>query len=443
MIKLFNTKTNRLENFKSIEENKVSMYVCGPTVYNHAHIGNARPVVVFDTLKKLLEAVGYEVTYVSNYTDIDDKIIDKAISENSSELEVANQYISAYEEVRALYHASNPDMMPRVTQTMPQIIEFIDQLVKQNAAYEIEGNVYFDVNSVKGYGNLSHQNIEELKVGSRIEENEEKKSPLDFVIWKKTDQGISWDSPWSKGRPGWHTECVVMIHDEFKRQTIDIHGGGQDLKFPHHENENAQNCALHNESLANYWMHNAMVDIDNQKMSKSLGNVVWAKDFVFELGSNVARWLLIQNHYRQNISITDEVISQSQKEIERLESALKAASLECQLQEINDDTQDEVLFKRYLEALSDDLNTPNAIMILFEGVKELNQLLRQKDKDIHILKRVFNSVHEMAYILGIEFDLELTQEQLDQVRAWQQAKVDKDFDLADKLREQLIAQGVL
>ncbi len=439
MIKIFNTKTNRLESFKSIEENKVNMYVCGPTVYDHAHIGNARPIVVFDTLKKLLEAKGYEVTYVSNYTDIDDKIIDKAIKEKSSELDVANQYINAYEEVRALYHASNPDKMPRVTQTMPQI----EQLIEQCAAYETEGNVYFDVNSVKDYGHLSHQNIEELQVGSRIEENVEKKSPLDFVIWKKTIQGISWESPWSKGRPGWHTECVVMIHDEFKNHTIDIHGGGQDLKFPHHENENAQNCALHNEGLANYWMHNAMVDIDNQKMSKSLGNVVWAKDFVYELGSNVARWLLIQNHYRQSISITDEVIAQSQKEIERLESALKAASLECQLLDVHDDSKDDALFERYLEALSDDLNTPNAIMVLFEGVKQINQLLRQRDKDVHTLRQVLNSVIEMASILGIEFDLILADEQLDLVRTWQKAKADKDFDLADTLREQLITQGVL
>lgn len=443
MIKLFNTKTNRLEVFKSIEENKVSLYVCGPTVYNHSHIGNARPIVVFDTLKKLLEAVGYEVTYVSNYTDIDDKIIDQAIDKNLSEAEVSEHYIAAYEDIRRLYHAVSPDALPRVTQTMEGIISFIQDLIDDGAAYEKDGNVYFNVDTVKTYGQLSHQNLDELRVGARIEENTEKNSPLDFVVWKKTDKGISWDSPWSKGRPGWHTECVVMIHQEFQKNKIDIHGGGQDLKFPHHENENAQNCALHHESLANYWVHNAMLDIDHQKMSKSLGNVVWAKDFVKELGSNVARWVLIQNHYRQNISITDAVIKQSQTEVEKLESALKNAALMLQLR----DSWQEVIhtdsLNEFIEALSDDLNTPNAIMVLFERVKQLNQLVRQRDLDLSEVSALVNALVKMAYMLGIEFDLLVDQENLEKVRAWQTAKADKDFALADKLRAELVDSGVL
>lgn len=442
-MKIFNTKSNKIEEFKPIEEGKVSMYVCGPTVYNYAHIGNARPIVVFDTLYKLLEELGYKVTYVSNYTDVDDRIIEKAIEEKTSELEVADRYIEAYEEVRTLLNASNPDFMPRVTNTMDKIIGFIQRLIEDGSAYQKGGDVYFAVDSVKDYGRLSHQNIDELKVGARIQENVDKNSPLDFALWKETKEGIKWDSPWGQGRPGWHTECVVMIHDVFERTTIDIHGGGQDLKFPHHENENAQNCALHDVSLANYWMHNAMVDIDNQKMSKSLGNVILAKDMVDDLGSNVSRWLLIQNHYRQTISITDEVIAQSQKEVGKIEKALKQAALMLQLEGIDQFNVNKELMSSFLKEMSDDLNTPNAIKELFESIKLLNQESRQSKKNVKLLSDLVGSIERMAWILGLEFDLILSGPQIQMVKDWNQAKVDKDYELADELREKLMAEKIL
>ena len=270
MIRLYNTKTLQIEEFKPIHEGHVDMYVCGPTVYNYAHIGNARPMIVFDVLKRLFEAEGYSVTYVSNFTDVDDKIIKKAAEENTTEAVIAQRYIDAYQEVRTLLNTELPDITPRVTETMDKIIDFIDKLVKNGHAYEANGDVYFSVESVPTYGEISHQHLDQLEAGARIETNDQKKNPYDFALWKKTDMGIKWNSPWGEGRPGWHTECVVMINDNIG-DCIDIHGGGMDLKFPHHENEAAQQEAMHGNTLANYWVHNAMVNIDGQKMSKSLG----------------------------------------------------------------------------------------------------------------------------------------------------------------------------
>lgn len=249
-MQLYNSYSQKIEELKPIEEGKVSMYVCGPTVYNYPHIGNVRPIIVFDTLKKALEAQGFDVMYVSNYTDVDDKIINTAIEQNTTEKEITKKYIEAYDQTRADLNADMPDVAPKVTETMDEIIAFIAQLIEEGAAYEIDGDVYYRVSSNTKYGELSHQKIEDLLVGARIDENDKKEDPLDFTLWKKTDKGIQWDSPWSKGRPGWHTECVVMINDVFNRSLIDIHGGGLDLKFPHHENENAQNLAISNVNIA-------------------------------------------------------------------------------------------------------------------------------------------------------------------------------------------------
>lgn len=272
-MKLYNSLSQQLETFKPIEAGKVSMYVCGPTVYNDPHIGNARPIVVFDTLKKTFEALDYEVTYVSNYTDVDDKIIKKASEEKVRETEITDRYIQAYQAVRHALHADDPQVSPRVTETMDHIIAYIQELIDQKAAYQVGGDVYFRVSHVSEYGQLSNQKIEDLLVGARIDQNDQKENPLDFTLWKATDQGVKWDSPWSKGRPGWHTECVVMIKDVFQKPHIDIHGGGLDLKFPHHENELAQCQAHDHEHLANYWLHNGMINVDGAKMAKSVGNV--------------------------------------------------------------------------------------------------------------------------------------------------------------------------
>ncbi len=444
-MKLFNTKSNQLEDFVPINPNRVMMYVCGPTVYNHAHIGNARPIVVFDTLKKTLEAKGYEVHYVSNFTDIDDKIIQKAFDETKNEQEIANRYIQAYREVRRALHAQEPDATPQVTQNIDAIIEFIQLLMDKGYAYQVGDNVYFRVTSVSDYGSLSHQNLEMLQAGSRIEENSEKENPFDFVLWKRTsDQGIKWESPWGTGRPGWHTECVVMIQKEFKTTQIDIHGGGQDLKFPHHENESAQNSAVHHHPLANYWIHNGMINIDGEKMSKSLGNVWWAKEAINQLGSNVSRWILIQNHYRQTINLTDDTITTAQVEIEKFQNGLKQAHLKLQLSGQKTQTLDDDLYHLFLEAMEDDLNTPNAIVILFDGLKKLNQLVRNREIDLDQLASVYNFLIKGLYILGIDFNLSpMDQDDLNLYQQWTEAKKEKNFEIADKLRNELIEKGIL
>ena len=444
-MKLFNTRSNQLETFVPLKENEVSLYLCGPTVYNHAHIGNARPIVIFDTLKKVFEALGYTVHYVSNFTDVDDRIIALAKEENKKEPDITDFYIDAYNQIRTDLNADQPDSTPQVTQTIPEIIEFISELIKSEAAYEKDGNVYFRVDSVKDYGSLSHQVLEDLQVGARISENVDKENPLDFLLWKDTDDdGIKWQSPWGFGRPGWHTECVVMIHQEFKQHKIDIHGGGVDLRFPHHENEAAQNCALHNHDLANYWVHNAMINLDGVKMSKSLGNVHLAKDLIEVLGSNVVRWLLVSNHYRQLINITDETIEQSKTEINRIETALKQTHLQLDLNDAFNDGLNESMLEKFLEPMQDDLNTPNGVAVIFEEIKQLNQLLRQRDKDYDKISETYRTVLRMLEIMGIEFNFErLTSKQRDLYNQWNKAKSDKNFELADQLRAKLIELGIL
>lgn len=443
-MKLYNTRSNKIEEFVPLKENEVSLYVCGPTVYNHPHIGNARPIVVFDTLKKTLEALGYKVRFVSNYTDIDDKIIKQAQKEGIHELELANRYIEAYQEVRRGLNADQPDATPRVTQTMGSIIDYIENLIDLDVAYEVDGNVYFRVDKVESYGSLSHQIVDELEVGARISENEEKENPLDFVLWKKTDEGVNWDSPWSKGRPGWHTECVVMIHNEFNTSQIDIHGGGLDLRFPHHENEAAQNCASHHHDLANYWVHNAMINVDGDKMSKSLGNVRLAKDLIETLGSQVVRWLLISSHYRQTFNLTDETIEQAQSEIAKIYNPLKQAHFVCEVNNRLGEQFNIEKFNQFLEHMQDDLNTPNAISSLFEVIKELNSALRVRDKDLDVISELYNTITQMLYLLGVQFDfVELTSQQKEMVREWEKAKAEKNFDLADQLRSKLTELGIL
>lgn len=444
-MKLFNSRSNQIEPFVPLKENEVSLYVCGPTVYNHAHIGNARPIVVFDTLKKVFEALGYKVHFVSNYTDVDDKIIAQALSEGKSEAEITQYFIDAYNQVRLDLHADIPDATPQVTHNIPEIIEFISRLIESEAAYEKAGNVYFRVDAIESYGSLSHQVLEDLQVGARVSENLDKENPLDFLLWKVTqDEGIKWDSPWGKGRPGWHTECVVMIHDEFKTSKIDIHGGGVDLRFPHHENEAAQNCALYDEDLANYWVHNAMLNLDGDKMSKSLGNVRLAKDLIESLGSNVVRWLLVSNHYRQVINISDDTISQSQAEVTRIETALKQARLQLDLADQFSEVINQEMMDEFLVPLQDDLNTPNAVAVLFEDIKLLNQQLRQRDKDIQEISKTYETLVKMLKILGIEFNFErLSQENRKLYNDWNSAKANKDFETADQLRAQLIELGIL
>lgn len=445
MIKLYNTKSNQIEEFKSIHPNQVMMYVCGPTVYNYAHIGNARPIVVFDTLKRVLVANGYEVKYVSNYTDIDDKIINQAKAQQLSEAEIAEKYIAAYEKLMANLYAKPVDQRPRVTHCMADIIAFIEELVNKDLAYQVGDNVYFRVDRIKDYGALSKQNLDELIAGSRVEENTDKESPFDFVLWKKTaDDGIKWDSPWGEGRPGWHTECVVMIHESFNTDTIDIHGGGMDLRFPHHENELAQNHAHCGHELANYWVHNAMINIDNEKMSKSLGNVTWAQDMIDQLGSNVVRWLLVSAHYRQTINITAQTIDNCVKEVEKVEKALVMANTQLQVFAEMTAEFDETYYKQFLDCLNDDLNTPNAVSVLFEAIKTLNLELRQAQKNWKRISELVNAILKMIDLLGLNFNLKkFSDADIALYHQWHAAKAEKNFELADRYRAELLTKGLL
>lgn len=444
MIKLYNTKTLKIEEFKPIEPGHVSMYVCGPTVYNYAHIGNARPMVVFDVLKRLFEAEGYTVKYVSNFTDVDDKIINKAIEENTTESVIANRYIDAYQAVRKELNTELPDITPRVTETMDAIIKFIDELVQSGHAYNVDGDVYFSVESVPTYGEISHQKLEQLEAGARVEENSAKRNPYDFALWKKTDKGIKWDSPWGKGRPGWHTECVVMINNNLG-EMIDIHGGGMDLRFPHHENEAAQQEALHGNALANYWIHNAMININGDKMSKSLGNVIWAKDVVEKLGTNLTRWLMSSVHYRKELNFSDETIETARKELSRVLLPLKQADIKAGLAGITlSDAYDEESYRHFLDQLDDDMNTPNAYEVIFNTVKQLNTALRSKEIDFETVSKYRNTVEKMLNVLGIVVDkVVLSDEDKELFAKWNDAKSAKDFAKADEYRNELTARGLL
>lgn len=444
-MRLYNSRTLKVEEFKPLIEGEVSMYVCGPTVYNHIHIGNARPIIVFDTLRRVFEAEGYKVKYVSNYTDVDDKIIKKAHDENKLEVEVAEEYIQAYNEIRHKLNAHDLFKSPKVTETMDDIIAFIDELVQQGYAYEVDGDVFFRVNKVATYGEISHQNIDELQVGARIDENDKKESPLDFALWKKTDMGIKWNTKWGEGRPGWHTECVVMIQKEFGKNMIDIHGGGTDLRFPHHENEVAQCRAIHNTTLANFWLHNGMINIDGTKMSKSLGNFKLAKDVLEVYSAQLIRWVMLASHYRMELNFSDEVFETAQKELDKVMTSHKQANIKLELMNADFGSNiDESLYREFLDQMNDDMNTPNAYAVIFETVKKLNQVLRVKDVDVLEVGTYAKTVESMLDVLGIAYNrITLTNEDKEIFAKWNSAKEEKNFDLADTYRKQLSERGLI
>lgn len=444
-MQLYNSYSQKIEELKPIEEGKVSMYVCGPTVYNYPHIGNVRPIIVFDTLKKALEAQGFDVMYVSNYTDVDDKIINTAIEQNTTEKEITKKYIEAYDQTRADLNADMPDVAPKVTETMDEIIAFIAQLIKEGAAYEIDGDVYYRVSSNTKYGELSHQKIEDLLVGARIDENDKKEDPLDFTLWKKTDKGIQWDSPWSKGRPGWHTECVVMINDVFNRSLIDIHGGGLDLKFPHHENEIAQNESLHHTHLANMWVYNGMINIDGIKMSKSLGNVWWAKDLIALYGGNVIRWVMVSTQYRAPLNLNEKAFESAKKELQKITNAYKQANILLQVNGVSSTQEiDHPLWDAFIDALNDDLNTPNAITTVLECVKKINQAQRQKPLDCDQLTKYVATLEAMMRVLGIRLNrIVMDEEEKKLYNDWKEAVKEKNYEKADQYRACLIEKGIL
>ena len=443
-MRLFNTLTNKKEEFKPIEEGKVSIYICGPTVYNHAHIGNTRPMIVFDVLRRTFEYLGNDVTFVSNYTDVDDKIIKAAKAEGITEKELTDKYIKAYEDVRAGLNIEDPTYKPRVTETMPEIIDFIQALIDKGYAYEVDGDVYFRVTKVKEYGMLSGIKVEDLIAGASdrtlSEDDKKKESTTDFALWKKTNEGIQFDTPWSKGRPGWHTECVVMINKLFKDGKIDIHGGGQDLKFPHHENEIAQSMAYNGHPIANYWMHNQMINIDGEKMSKSLGNVLWAKDLIVEFGCNVFKWLMLSTHYRNPLNMTDDVIAGVRKEVSKVENATKNASLYLQVNHVPAHDYKKGTVDAMVNALEDDLNTSLALTQVLDQVKVLNQVMRVREKD----NDEYATLVKMGDVLGFLFEgTKLSEEDIALYEQWNAYKKENNFDEADRVRKELTERGIL
>ena len=442
-MKIYNTKTLKKEEFKPITEGEVKMYVCGPTVYDNVHIGNVRPVVVFDTLRRTFEKLGYKVKYVSNYTDVDDKIIRRSKELGISEKELTDEMIAAYNDIRHKLNAADLYKTPRVTETMDEIISFIDGLVDKGAAYEKDGDVYFRTSSVADYGSLSNQNLDDLQVGARIEENDLKESPLDFALWKKTEEGIKWPTRYSIGRPGWHTECVVMINKELG-SLIDIHGGGKDLKFPHHENERAQSMAINNSELANYWVHSGMIDINGVKMSKSLGNFITAKDILSKVDPMVLRWFLLATQYRDDVNVSDEIIESSKAELTKIITAYKQACVKLEVNNIKVEGVDEDAYKRFMDAMADDLNTPNAYAVIFEIVKNINQLVRVKEINFEALGKEVNTLVRCMNVLGIVLpDMTMSDEDKKMYQEWMDAKSIKDFKKADELRAQLSQKGIL
>ena len=445
-IKLYNSLSNKIEVFHPLHEGEVTCYVCGPTVYNYVHVGNMRPVVVFDVLRRLFLYLGYKVTFISNFTDIDDKIIKQAQKENLTEAEIAEKYIKAFEEAREGVHALKPTYQPRVTKTMNQIIDFVKELIDKGYAYNIDGDVYFRVSKIKDYGCLSNMKIEDLLVGARIEENSKKESPLDFALWKKTNEGIQFDSPWSKGRPGWHSECVVMINSLVPGGKIDIHGGGFDLKFPHHENEIAQEEAIKGHKIANYWMHNGFINVDNVKMSKSLGNVILANDYINLYGGNVVRFMLVNTHYRVPVNFSNDLVESAKKELDKISSTYIKLAVNLQLNNISldDYSKEDVDMNNFLQAMCDDLNTANAMSELYRIVKEGNIALRNKPLDLQKIRRAFFSIKDMISILGFEFDIpHLTNEDIDLYKQYLKAKEEKNFTESDKIRPLLIERKIL
>ncbi|SDM03597.1 cysteinyl-tRNA synthetase [Kandleria vitulina] len=447
-MKVFNSLTNKKEELTPLKDGQVSMYVCGPTVYNYVHIGNTRPMITFDLLRRTLEYLGEKVIYVSNYTDVDDKIIKQAKKEGVSEKELTDKYIKAYEEVRDGLHLLTPSYTPRVTETMDKIIHFIEVLIEKGYAYEKDGDVYFRVTKIPSYGELSGIKVEDLIQGASertlTEDDKKKESPLDFALWKKTDEGIQFDSPWSKGRPGWHTECVVMINDIFEEGHIDIHAGGHDLKFPHHENEMAQSVAYSGHHIADTWMHNQMININGEKMSKSLGNVLWAKDLLNELGCNVYKWLMLSTHYRNPLNFTDEVLNNVKKEVAKVENVVKSASLYLAVNHVEKEEARKETVDHMVMALADDLNSSLALTEILDQVKVLNQVMRTREKDNAAIAKEYATLMKMTDVMGFAFKgVELSEEDIDLYNEWNAYKKEKNFEEADRVRGLLIERGIL
>ena len=436
-MRIYNSLTDKLEEFKPIREGKVSMYVCGPTVYNYVHIGNMRPAITFDMVRNYLEYLGYEVTYASNFTDINPKIIKAAEELGITEREVANKFIAAYLKDLEDYQCGKIDVHPTVLENLDNIYTFIQKLIEKGYAYEVDGDVYFRVNKIKDYGCLSNNTLDELESGARLEIDEKKEDPLDFALWRKSIEGEHFTSPWGEGIPGWHTECVVMINSIFGEK-IDIHGGGVDLKFPHHENEIAQSMALNNNHLANYWMHNGHINVEGVKMSKSLGNFILAKDFIKNSKANIVKLAMFKTHFLLQFNIKEELFIECGLLDDKIYNTLKQANLQIQVNNItiNQVKQD----KNINKIMDEDFNTSNLITYLLELIKELNTAIRNNGE----ISLLYDKINLIINILGLHYDLKTLSEDDKKIyQEWLKAKENKDYTKADELRKTLVNNNIL
>lgn len=433
-MKLLNSSTNKKVE---LSDKEITIYNCGPTVYNYVHIGNVRPLVVFDVLFRYLLDSGKKILYIQNITDVDDKIINASIEANISEKALTEKYIKAYLDIFELLNIERLTM-PRVSDNIPAIQKYITNLIDKKAAYVVEGDVYFDVSKIKNYGHISHQNIDELLEGVRKENKTNKKSPLDFVLWKKTDKGISWESPWSKGRPGWHTECCVLIN-KYIGDHVTIHGGGVDLKFPHHENENAQNVATYGRDIADIWLHIGHINVNGAKMSKSLNNFILVNQIITPDNANGLRWFFYQSKYQQPVNFSQKLFEAAIKEVNNLVKSLIIIKTHLIA---NDQFKliRKPLNKEFNDCLADDLNLPNAITVVLTQMKDLNSFIR--NKDFTKANEYWSMIAHELSVLGIRYDAS-HKENIDAIKQWKQAVDAKDYEQSDKIRKDLAKKGLL
>lgn len=449
---IYNTMTKKKEELKPIKPGEVNIYACGPTVYNYIHIGNARPICSFDVLRRYLKYRGYKVKYVQNFTDVDDKIIKKANEEGVESLEISEKYIAEYKKDAHGLNVMDADVHPKVTESMDIIIDIVKTLVDKGFAYESNGDVYFRTSKFEEYGKLSKMPIDDLKAGARINVNEQKEDALDFAVWKAAKPGEPyWDSPWGKGRPGWHIECSAMSRHHIGN-TIDIHCGGQDLIFPHHENEIAQSEAATGCTLANYWVHNGYINVDNQKMSKSLGNFFTAREVAEKYGYEVVRYMMVQAHYRSPINYCVELLESCKASLERLyncRNTLDSAIENAKSGEISKEAA-EIFEKRrnqFIEAMDDDLNTADGVTAIFELVRDLNTMSADSSTSKEQLTAGAALFDELTDVLGILYNRnkeeEIPTEILELAEQRKAARKEKNFALADELRNKIADMGYI
>ena len=454
-MKIYNTLTRQKEEFVPVHPGKVGMYVCGPTVYNYIHIGNARPMIIFDTVRRYFEYKGYEVNYVSNFTDVDDKIIKKANEEGVTATEIAERYIKECKQDMEALNIKPATHQPRATEEIGGMIKMIQTLIEKGHAYEVDGTVYFKTRSFKDYGKLSKKNIDDLEAGHReikVTGEEGKKDPLDFVLWKPKKEGeIAWDSPGGEGRPGWHIECSEMSK-KYIGDTIDIHAGGEDLIFPHHENEIAQSEACNDEKFANYWMHNGFLNINNKKMSKSAGNFFTVREIGEKYPLQVIRFFMLSAHYRTPLNFSDTLVESAKTGLDRILTAIDLCREMAAKEEtgsLSDAEKEhfakvEALVKKFEDAMEDDFNTADAVSAIFEIVRESNSTV--KDFSADYAKKVLKVLEDLCGVLGIETtkEEEILDEEIEKlIEERQAARKNKDFARADEIRDQLLEQGIV